>query len=286
MRYLLHPVVSLKASYAEMTQYIHLLTNAGLGLPTDLWVPATPSIRPERSYQGAGGVAYNPGKTYEITLEGYYKKMTGLIEYKDGASYLNIESDWQTKVETGTGESYGGELFVQKKTGKVNGWVGYTLSWTNRTFPNLNNGKTFPYKYDRRHDIELAMIFEWKENRDFSFTWVYGTGAAISLAKSSYEQGIVDQPYRYTSYFEAGSIDYYEGRNGYRMRAYHRLDISYTTTKKTEWGERSWNIGVYNLYSRKNPFFMDVSYDRNGNKKFIQYSLFPLIPSIAYRFKF
>jgi outer membrane cobalamin receptor len=283
-RYLITPNISFKASYAAMTQYIHLLTNAGLGLPTDLWVPATPKVKPERSYITSTGLAYNLSKTYEVSLEGYYKKMKGLIEYKDGASYLNIESDWQTKVETGTGESYGAELFLQKKTGKVSGWAGYTLSWTNRTFPNLNNGKTFPYKYDRRHDVELALTYAWKENKDLSLTWVYGTGTAVSLPKSSYQQNSSDLPGTTRPY--GGAIEYYESRNNYRMRAYHRLDLSYTTKKKTNWGERAWSIGIYNVYSRKNPFFMDVGYDKSGHKKFIQYSLFPLIPSIAYRFKF
>lgn len=283
-RYLLTSDLSLKASYAEMAQYIHLLTNAGLGLPTDLWVPATSLIEPERSQVAATGFAYNLNKTYEISLEGYYKKMTGLIEYKDGASYMDLENDWQTKVETGEGESYGTELFVHKKTGKVSGWAGYTLSWTNRTFLNLNDGKPFPYKYDRRHDIELALAYAWKENKDLSLTWVYGTGASISLPRSSYQQNASDRPSG--NYSPYGSIEYYESRNNYRMRAYHRLDLSYTTKKKTRWGERSWNIGVYNLYSRRNPFFMELGYDRNRNKKFIQYSLFPIIPSVAYRFKF
>lgn len=283
-RYLITPSLSWKASYAQMTQFIHLLTNAGLGLPTDLWVPATPTIGPERSYISSTGFAYNIFNKYELSVEGYYKKMKGLIEYKDGASYLNIESDWQTKVEKGNGESYGAELFLHKKTGKVNGWIGYTLSWTNRTFPNLNEGKTFPYKYDRRHDFETAISYDWKENKTFALTWVYGTGTAVTLPKSSYENY---QPDFSRNFGRSGrEIQYYEGRNNYRMRAYHRLDLSYTTKKKTKFGERSWTIAVYNVYSRKNPFFMDIGYDNNGNKKFIQYSLFPIIPSIAYRFKF
>lgn len=283
-RYLLTPDLSVKASYAEMAQYIHLLTNAGLGLPTDLWVPATSLIEPERSQIAATGFAYNLNKMYEISLEGYYKEMTGLIEYKDGASYFDLENDWQTKVETGVGESYGTELFMHKKTGRVNGWIGYTLSWTDRTFRNLNDGKSFPYKYDRRHDIELALAYGWKENKDLSLTWVYGTGASVSLPKSSYQRNDADRPG--TNYSSYGSIQYYESRNNYRMRAYHRLDLSYTTKKKTRWGERSWSIGIYNLYNRKNPFFMELGYDKNRNKKFIQYSLFPIVPSVAYRFTF
>lgn len=282
-RYLLNRSLSLKASYAKMTQYIHLLSNAGIGLPTDLWVPTTSRVGPERSYITSAGLAYNLKNQFEITLESYYKKMRGLVEYKEGANYLNIESDWQTKVERGTGESYGAELFVQKKTGKLTGWIGYTLSWTNRTFPNINSGRTFPYRYDRRHDVEITSAYKWKPNREFALTWVYGTGTAVTLPQSSYAE---HKDFRYPYYGFGDGIQYYDGRNGYRMRAYHRMDLSYTTTKKTKFGERSWIIGVYNLYSRKNPFFLDIGRDDDGNKKFIQYSLFPLIPSITYRFKF
>ena len=283
-RYLINPKLSWKGSYAQMTQFIHLLSNVGIGLPTDLWVPATARIGPERSYQTSTGMAYNLNNEYEFSIEGYYKKMKDIVEYKEGANYLNIESDWQTKVEQGEGESYGAEFFIQKKTGRVSGWLGYTLSWTNRTFPNINNGKTFPYRYDRRHDVELAVVYQWKKNRDFSMTWVYGSGAAVTLPRSTYLQqnDFPSSPY---GSFES-EVQYYGERNSYRMRAYHRLDLSYTTTKKTKWGERSWSIGVYNLYSRRNPFFMDLTHDKNGNKKFVQYSLFPIIPSISYRFKF
>jgi hypothetical protein len=282
-RYLINSNLSWKTSYAQMTQYIHLLSNVGIGLPTDLWVPATPSVGPEQSYLTSTGMAYNLNNKYEFSIETYYKSMHGLIEYKDGANYLNIESDWQTKVERGRGESHGAEFFLQKKTGKVSGWLGYTLSWTNRTFANINEGRTYPYRYDRRHDIQLATSYKWRQNREFSFTWVYGTGNAVTLPQSSYSAYTPYSPYQ--NQFDNG-IQYYNGRNSYRMRAYHRLDISYTTTKKTKWGERSWSIGAYNVYSRRNPFFMDITYDKEGNKKFVQYSLFPIIPSITYRFKF
>jgi outer membrane receptor for ferrienterochelin and colicin len=278
-RYLLNSDLSFKASYAQMTQYIHLLTNAGLGLPTDLWVPATPTIGPERSYLSSAGFAYNLNSTYELSVEGYYKKMTGLIEYKEGASYIDIEKDWQTKVETGNGESHGAEFFLQKKTGKTSGWLGYTLSWTNRTFANINEGKTFPYKYDRRHDVEIAIAHELSETKEIALTWVYGTGTAISLANTTY----AGPP---TEFSGPTEVQYYKGRNNYRMRAYHRLDLSYTQKKKTKWGERSWTFALYNVYSRRNPFFMDIGYDKQGHKKFIQYSLFPLIPSFAIHFKF
>jgi outer membrane receptor for ferrienterochelin and colicin len=281
-RYLISSDVALKASYARMTQYIHLLSNAGIGLPTDLWVPATATVGPENSYLTSLGAAYNYKNQYEASVEGYYKAMDGLIEYKDGADYLDVENDWQNKVEVGKGESYGAEFFVQKKTGKISGWIGYTLSWTNRTFENINRGESFPYRYDRRHDIKIAAVYQWKQNREFSLTWVYGSGSAVTLPKSVYEKG-----YENPSPGIRGEMyEYYGDRNSFRMRAYHRLDLSYTTTKKTKWGERSWSIGAYNLYNRRNPFFMDITGQSRRDPKFVQYSLFPIIPSIAYRFKF
>ena len=283
-RYLLSQDLSIKASYARMTQFIHLLSNVGIGLPTDLWVPATGLIGPERSYISSAGAAYNLNDKYEFSVEGYYKKMKGLIEYKEGANYINVQNDWQTKVESGIGESYGAEFFIQKKTGKVSGWLGYTLSWTNRTFPNIDGGKTFPFKYDRRHDVELAVAYDWKENRAFSLTWVYGSGGAVTLPKSTYLKH-EDQPHPFFQFDTP--IQFYDGRNSFRMRDYHRLDLSYTATKKKKWGESSWTIGVYNVYNRRNPFFLDIGREENtGKKKFVQYSLFPIIPSIAYRFKF
>lgn len=284
LRYLLSEDLSLKGSYASMTQYIHLLTNAGLGLPTDLWVPSTKRVTPQRSWQVATGLAKTYKDEYEISLEGYYKEMSNLIEYEDGSSFLHIEEDWQNKVvSNGYGESYGAEVLLQKKTGVITGWVGYTLSWTNRQFEDLNFGKKYPYKYDNRHDLNIALSHSWNDRMDFSMVWVFTSGNATTLPVAIYD-GLPDfyNPYNY--YNE--EIAYYDGRNGYRMPNYHRLDISFSWWKNKKWGQRKWTLGVYNAYNRKNPFFMDIGYDKNGNKKFIQYSLFPILPSITYSFKF
>lgn len=284
-RYLITKDLSVKASYASMMQYIHLLTNAGLGLPTDLWVPSTALVRPQRANQYALGLARNFKSNYEISLEGYYKKMYNLIEYKEGTSFLNVQDDWQDKVATnGKGESYGSELLLQKKTGKVTGWVGYTLSWTNRQFDELNNGKWFPYKYDRRHDVSVAMTHAWNERMDFSMAWVYGTGNAVTLPTATYK-GTVSPIGNYPGFF-GQELYYYGDRNSFRMRSYHRLDVSFSWWKNKKWGRSKWTLAVYNVYSRRNPFFMDVTYDDDGNRKFAQYSLFPIIPSINYSFKF
>ncbi len=275
LRYLVNPDLSLKASYVQMNQYIHLLTNSGIGLPTDLWVPVTKKVPPQQAHQYAAGIAYTHKNEYEISLEGYYKSMQNVIEYAEGASYLNATSNWEDKVEVGKAWSYGAEFFVQKKKGKTTGMLGYTLSWTKRKFDNLNNGQTFPYKYDRRHDFKVAMVHKVSDRFELSAEWIYGTGQAISLPTEVYLGN--DQQ----------EVEVYDGRNGFRMKSYHRFDMSMKFSKKKKWGERAWIISVYNAYNRQNPFFIFRDYDYMTNKPiFKQISLFPIIPSISYQFKF
>lgn len=282
--YTLPSKLAIKGSYTKMTQYIHFLTNSGIGLPTDLWVPSNSRIKPQEASQFALGLAKSLN-ILEVTLEGYYKKMDNLIEYEEGATYLSIEDNWQDKVTVGKGESYGAELFLQKKYGKWNGWLGYTLSWNFRQFDDVNFGKRYPYKYDRRHDANLVLVNTPKKGVEYSIGWVYGTGNAVSLPVSTYPGAYSNNS------FQHGNVSYYDGRNGFRMRAYHRLDISASWTKPKRWGERTWSIGLYNAYSRRNPFFVEFQTDFNATegkeeKKLVQYSLFPMIPSITYSFKF
>jgi outer membrane receptor protein involved in Fe transport len=147
-RYLITPQLAAKAAYTQMAQYVHLLTNSTIGLPTDLWVPTTPRLRPQTSNQIAFGLAQHFREDYEISLEGYHKTMNNVLEYKEGASFFDTADAWEQKIVQGEGRSYGAELFVQKKTGSFTGWVGYTLSRTDRRFDELNQGKRFYYKYD------------------------------------------------------------------------------------------------------------------------------------------
>lgn len=286
-RYLLTDDLSFKASFSSMTQFIHLLTNVGIGLPTDLWVPSTSRIRPQQAKQVAIGFAKTYKSKYEFSLEGYYKKMTNLIEYKDGASYFDVQGDWQDKVAThGNGKSYGMEVLFQKKTGIVTGWLGYTLSKAVRQFDELNFGKEYAYKYDRRHDISLALTHEWNKRMDFSMVWVYGTGNAITLPIATYATASTASSSSGIFYGNS-SATYYGDRNSFRMRSYHRMDVSFSWWKDKKWGQRKWTVGVYNAYNRLNPFFINLEDDfRTRKKKFIQYSLFPVIPSVTYSFKF
>lgn len=279
-RFLIRDDWSVKASYAVMNQYVHLLSNSGIGLPTDLWVSSTAKVAPQWSDQIAIGTSkalFN--NQYELSAESYYKTMRNLIEYKEGASFI-ATTDWQNTVETdGVGEAYGLEVLFRKKKGKTTGWIGYTLAWSNRQFSNLNNGEWYPYRYDRRHDVSVVLNHQFSENFDIGLTWVYGTGntftAPIARILLPGQQAGFGQVY-----------ERFSDRNGLRMPPYHRMDLGFNWHKKTSWGERTWNISVYNVYSRNNPFFLYISENFNGDKRVNQVSLFPIIPSISYQFKF
>lgn len=274
MRYLITDDLSAKASFVQMNQFIHLLTNSSIGLPTDLWVPVTDKIPVQKSYQYAAGIAYTHKTGIEVSIEGYYKTMDNLIEYKEGASFFNTTTNWEDKIEIGKGYSYGGELFLQKKKGKFTGLMGYTLSWTNRQFDNLNNGKTYPYRYDRRHDFKIAGIYAINKRVEVSAEWLYGTGNAITLPIAFHKgQG-------------GEEVLVYGDRNAFRMPSYHRGDVSIKFSKQKKRFERAWVVGVYNVYNRRNPFYVYSSTDNKGNNVFKQMSLFPVIPSITYQFKF
>ena len=284
-RYLLGRQSSIKASYAQMAQFIHLLTNNGVGLPTDLWVPVTDKIKPQQSHQVAVGYSKRIKNNYEFSVEGYYKTMQNIIEYKDGSSFLNTNQSWEDKVEMGKGWSYGGEVFLQKKEGRLTGLVGYTLSWTNRKFPTINFGNIFPYKYDRRHDFKIAAVYKVNKKVELSGNWIYGTGNSVTLPtarinpSAGYITGVGHQ-------FD--NLFYYSARNDGRMKAFHRLDLAINMIKKLRKGrERTWIISVYNAYSRKNPFFLYNQYNyRTDSYDFFQISLFPILPSFSYNLTF
>jgi len=284
---------SVKAAYSQMNQYIHLLTNANLGLPTDLWLPATDKIKPQRSVQYAVGSVYAINKDIDISIEGFYKTMDNLIEYKEGASFFEFTENWQDKVEIGKGWSYGMEVLLQKNYGNTTGWIGYTMAWSERQFENISFGKRFPYKYDRRHDISVVVTHKFNDKIDVGATWVYGTGNATTLGIERYNSVFNNMTDNQFNYYGNNGIVYFDMRNNYRMPAYHRLDVSINFHKQKKWGQRVWSLGMYNAYNRKNPFFMmfDTEYEqKNGvytEKKVLkQYSLFPIIPSISYSFKF
>ncbi len=229
-QYFLNDGWILFGSYAEMTQFLHLLSNTGLGVPTDLWVSATDKVKPQQSQQYAiGSTKYFKQKTWELTTEVFYKTMQNLIEYKEGASYLTL-TDWQNVVETdGTAEAYGLEVLLRKSKGKTTGWIAYTLASTTRTFSNLNDGKTFPYRYDRRHDLSIVLNHRFNEKIDVSANWVYQSGIAFTGPQgrvSSYGYGGSNLP------IPGGGYEDISDRNALRYPAYHRLDLAINFTKQ------------------------------------------------------
>ncbi len=296
------PDLALKASYASMNQYIHLLSNTGISLPTDLWVPVTEKIRPQSSRQAAIGLARDIDRhDISVTLEGYYKSMKNVLGYKEGASFIELmePSDvdvpqWQDNVTAGIAWSYGAELLVQKKAGRFTGWFGYTLSWTKMKFDSLNSGREFYARYDRRHDISVVAMYKINDRINISGTWVYGTGNAVTLPVSDYyapyhrlETGIdesMPDPEFYGVLWSMQAEEFGQ-KNNFRMKPYHRLDVGVQFHKQKKWGERIWEVSIYNVYCRFNPFF--YYYEQSDNYGWLkQVSLFPIIPSLTYSFRF
>lgn len=291
LRYLLTPDWSLKASFGTMQQYLHLLTNTGINLPTDLWLAATDRIGPQRSWQAALGTAFTfSGGAYLVSVEGYFKDMRGLIEYKAGASFITPNQDWQDKVEVGRGWSYGGEVFLQKKRGRTTGWLGYTLAWSRRRFDALNGGAAFPYRYDRRNDVSFVLLHALSNRLGIGATWVYGTGQAITLATTRFSDGFLLDSQLFSSSLSVPELLAYGPRGGFRMAAYHRLDLALNWHLKKaffmEAGEGTLSVGAYNVYNRKNPFYLFTARSVDGTRQYRQASLFPVLPYVAYRFSF
>lgn len=286
--------LSVKAAFSRMDQYIHLLTNSTIGLPTDIWVPATDRTPPQSSYQSALGLAYNLKDSWYFTLEGFYKSMNGLIDYSEGSSFFEFGVDWEDKIERGgRGLSYGMEVLARKDLGRIRGWVGYTLSKVEVEFENLNNGNPYPYTYDRRHDVSIVLMYKVSDLIDVSATWVYGTGKARTLAVSRYAPDnyqFTDDGHDYYNAYYFGpyrsEIEYFKGKNAYREPAYHRLDLAVNRHREKRWGTATWSLGVYNAYNRQNPFFLFFGYDNYGNRALKQMSLFMLIPSLSFSFEF
>ena len=277
---------ALKFSYAQMQQFVHLLTNEGLSLPTDLWVPATDEITPQLSTQYAAGWAKTFGEI-EVSIEGYYKALDGLISYREGASFSNtFNSRWEDQVTQGQGDAYGFEWLFQKKVGRTTGWVGYTLSWANRQFDEINSGNWFPYTYDRRHDASVVLMHRFSDRIDFSATWVYGTGRALTLPESTFRTFLPESFTTMPTDFNGLNVDVPSEKNAYRTSPYHRADVSLTFTKEKSAYSRSFIVSVYNIYNNLNPFFSLVEEDIDGSLSIVEYGIFPIIPSIAWRAEF
>lgn len=292
-RYLASDKLSFKAAYSKMNQNIHLLSSSTINLPTDLWLPTTKRIKPQISHQYAVGGVYQIRDGIDFSIEGFYKSMDNLLEYKEGASFVGATTGWEDKVEMGKGWSYGAEFLLQKTTGKTTGWIGYTLSKAERQFDNLNFGEKFYARYDRRHDISVVANHKFSDRFDIGMTWVYGTGNAVTLPTQIANTADISTISSNIGYPYQTRYEYFGERNNYRMPSYHRMDIAFNFHKQKKHGIRTWSLGVYNAYSRQNPFFLmfqentsEVRNQTGKSRKLSQVSLFPIIPSLTYNYKF
>ena len=270
--YLIDEASSVKGSYTRTAQYLHLLSNSTTANPSDLWVPSSNNVKPQYADQVAIGYYRNfEENEFESSLELYYKNMMNLIDYKNGSD-LQINPTIESLLVLGRGWSYGAEFLIRKRAGRLSGWVGYTWSKTQEQFPLINNGKVFPARQDRTHDISVVTIYDLNAAWNFSAVWVYNTGNAVTFPGGNY-------------WIDNRLVPYYTERNGYRMPAYHRLDLSATW----KLGERSnLNFSIYNVYNRMNAYAIYFRQNRTDptRTEAVQITLFPIIPSVTYNFNY
>ncbi|TXK33864.1 TonB-dependent receptor [Pontibacter qinzhouensis] len=287
VNFLLPHEFAVKGAYSQMRQYIHLLTTSGIGLPNDIWVPATRSVAPQFAQQVSAGISKNlPKLRTELSVEAYHKTMTNLIDYRQGYNllYSAFNSNWQDEIETGGhGEAYGLEFFANRTEGRFTGWLAYTLAWSNRRFSSINDNQWYPANFDRRHVISFTGNYKISSAWSFSGNWMFMSGQPATLPVAVQEDLKGNKTFIYT------------GRNNARMPAYHRLDVGAAYTLQTKRGRSAtWNFGVYNAYNRINPFYLDFknNYDTSSSnwemigRRLVMRSLFPLIPSVNYTLRF
>ena len=284
--YLLNSNTSIKASYTKTNQFIHLATTSGAQFPADLWVPSSKIVQPQKAHQVAIGWFKNFRENlYETSIEAYYKPMKNQIEFKPGAQ-LFFNQNLENEMIFGNGLSYGVEVLGKKKFGKLTGWFGYTWSKATRQFDELNQGKSFYYRYDRTHDISLVATYTLNSKWSFTGVFVYGTGNAATLPTARYSYNIGFDLAKNKPQFTF--VDVYDKINDYRLPAYHSLDLSATyVRKKSSKFESSWNFSIYNVYNRANPYFIYFVPDLEALKvRAYMVYLFPILPSVAWNFKF
>ena len=271
-------------AYDHTAQPIHLLSNTTIGLPTDLWVPATRKVRPAENQQLSFTLDWSPAPNWKLETSLFHKKMRYLYRFSEGARTI---SNWESNVTVGTGSAEGLEVLLRYRNTAVQGWLAYTISSSQRRFERVNQGRPFPFRYDRRDDLKL--VFDWriKKGLHLSGNWVYSSGSALSLSLESFRLVVPGQPV-----VPAVNVFVFENKNDFRLPGYHRLDLNlvYETPPREGWARHRFQIGVYNAYNRRNPIFYDLRtnyVDLNGqlsaNRQFVQVFIAPLMPSFSYK---
>ncbi len=277
---------SLKAGYTEMNQYLHQVASSAINNPFDFWIPSGKQVPAQRARQLAIGYFQNLAKDkYEASVELYYKTMSNQIDYREGGNPFS--PNYEDQLVFGDGWAYGAEFYFRKRAGRLTGWVSYTLSWNYRQFDSLNLGQPFFFRYDRRHDLSLVLVYRFNKRWSFSSVFIYGTGNAITLPS-----GLVTLPGFFGN--QRGSnppIFDYSGKNGFRMPDYSRLDLGLRYTKEGPKVKQGVHIDIFNALNRRNPFYLYLAteYDTRANANRIvgrQLSLLPMIPTVTYVFDF
>lgn len=290
----LSPVVSLKAGYARMSQFVQQVSDNYISLPTDYWLPITRNFSPLTSDQFSAGIYVSPDKKYTFSVEGYYKKMDHLLEYRDDYKDLQVTS-WEDRLTSGSGRAYGADFQAEADFGKLHGFIGYGLMWSDRLFADLNRGKRFPSKYDNRHKITLSATWKCSERVELNAGWVFMTGnrVTLSLENYPYPDGYPTNIVPSYPHKDEEMPDYYAGKNNVRLPAYHRLDVGINIYRPLRRGRTGiWNVSLYNAYSRMNPIMIEKNNQKQSMDgtplapRFRQFALFPVIPSVSYTYKF
>ncbi len=265
---------SIKLGYARTSQNLHALRNQSTTTPFDRYAISSNIIKPEIADQvSAGFYLMTPGQNYDFSAEAYYRKTDNVIDYRDGKSF-GSEIELERLVLPGEGKSYGVELCARKNMGKLTGWLAYTLAWSKTRIEGINGGNWYDANNDRRHDINIVAMYRLSDRWTFNAAWVFNSGQAFTAPSAKYQ--MIDN-----------WIYYYSERNGYRAPDYHRLDISAVWTKKRSWCTQQWVFGIYNLYNRYNPYLINFEDSENGARtRAVQYSLFGIVPSVAFNIKF
>jgi hypothetical protein len=267
---------SVKASFNRMAQYLHLLSNSTSGQPTDTWIPSTTYIKPTIASQFALGYFRNfSGDSYELSVESYYKYLQNVTDYEDGTNVI-LNENIEAYILSGKGRSYGTELYLKKRSGRLNGWVSYTLARTENKIEGINNSGWYPSKYDKSHNFSVVINYQPRKRLSLSASWVFYTGNAVTFPSGKYEFGEKLWPY-------------YTERNGYRMPAYHRLDLNvHIKGKEKKRFESAWDLSVYNLYNRHNAYTITFreSETVTGTTEAVRLSLFGIVPAVTWNFRF
>ena len=295
--YALTDDVRLTASFSVVNQYVHLLSRNDISLPSDIWLPATQDILPARAFQYTFGAETTLfGGEIKCSVEGYYKTMQNLYEYRDGTLLNTLDVNrLSDQLTSGSGEGYGVEFLVEKKSGALTGWLGYTLSWAQRTFPELNGGRAFSPRYDRRHNIALALTYVLDDQWEFGATWTFVSGQPITLpAGQANIPDISGTSLRGApASNQAPSPSYYfTGRNDSRMTPFHKLDLSATIRTVIFIFPGEYYISIYNAYNNMNPFAWIITTETKPGAPTTaqpvvqQLTIFPILPTVGMRIKF